>query len=222
MLNCVQDQVPKFNSKTKNSTRKKYPLYIRKLFNTKTLVWKIFKKAHSDKVAAKYKVIEGKCTAELHNYVSKVENHLICNGNLDYFYRYVNNKTIVKRGVALLQDTVGVTHTNDLSKANALNDYFASVFTTDNGCLPNRDDVNINQPDNNMEAVYLSPEPVRSVIKKLKNKNIAGIDGLPAILFKQLSNALSFLLSMLLNLSMSTSKLPANWKSAALIIPLFM
>ena len=65
-----------------------------------------------------------------------------------------------------------------------------------------------------------STESVSSVIKKLRNKNSAGIDGLPAIRFKQLSNGLAFPLSMLFNLSMSTSKLPASWNSA-IIIPLF-
>ena len=133
LLNCVQVHVPKFNNKAKKSTRKKYSLYIRKLFNKKALACKILKRTHSDIAAAKYKVIANKCTAELHNYVSKVENDLIRNGNLGSFYRYVNNKTSVKSGVAPLQDTAGVTHTNDLSKANALNDYSASVFTTDNG-----------------------------------------------------------------------------------------
>ena len=71
-----------------------------------------------------------------------------------------------------------------------------------------------------MDAVHYSPESVRSVIKKLKNKNSAGIDGLPAILFKQLGNGLAFPLSMLFNLSMLTCKLPASWKSV-IIIPLF-
>ena len=88
--------------------------------------------------------------------------------------------------------------------------------------MPKPEDVNTKQPDNNMEAVHCSTESIRSVIKKLKNKNSAGIDGLPAILFKQLSNGLAFPLStsMFFNLSMLTSKLPASWISA-IIIPLF-
>ena len=69
----------------------------------------------------------------------------------------MNNKTSFKSGVAPLQDTADVKHTNDLSKANALNDYFASVFTTDNGSLSKSNDVNIKQPDNNVEAVYFPP-----------------------------------------------------------------
>ena len=69
----------------------------------------------------------------------------------------MNNKTSVKTGVAPLQDTARVKNTNDLSKANALNDYFATVFTTNNGSLPKSNDVNIKQPDNNMEAVYFFP-----------------------------------------------------------------
>ena len=86
--------------------------------------------------------------------------------------------------------------------------------------LPKPAEVNIKQPDNNMEAVYFSTKSVRSVMKQLKDKNSAGIDGLPAILFEQLSNGLAFPLSMLFNMFMSTSKLPASWKSA-IIIPLF-
>ena len=87
----------------------------------------------------------------------------------------MNNKTSVKSDVGCLLDTSGVTHTNDPSKANALNDYSPSVFTTDNGSLPKREDVYINPPVNNIEAVYFSPDSVRSVIKTRKNKNSAGI-----------------------------------------------
>ena len=82
---------------------------------------------------------------------------MIRNVNLGSFYRYVNNKTSIKSGVAPLQDSAGIAQTDDLSKANALNDYFASVFSTDNGSLPKSNDVNITQPDNNIEFVYFVP-----------------------------------------------------------------
>ena len=64
------------------------------------------------------------------------EEKIINANNLGAFYRYVNNKLSNNNGIAHLFDNNGNLITSDIDKANLLNDYFKSVFITDDGLLP--------------------------------------------------------------------------------------
>src|SRR5277367_1448300 len=61
---------------------------------------------------------------------------------------------------------------------------------------------------------------VQQAILKMKNNKSAGNDKLPVILFKKLCSQLSYPLSLLFNISLSTSDLPAAWKSS-IVVPVF-
>jgi len=75
--------------------------------------------------------------------------------------------------------------TNDpTEKAELLNKYFASVFTTDDGgcsSLPRRV-VN----DVSLSSVSFTPHKVRKKLRKLKPSTAGGPDGIQAILLKML------------------------------------
>ena len=49
------------------------------------------------------------------------------------FYKYANCKISNHRGIGTLLDNAGNTYSNDLGKANVLNNYFSSVCTLDDG-----------------------------------------------------------------------------------------
>ena len=58
--------------------------------------------------------------------------------NKDYervFYKYLISKLTKSNTIPTLTDTLGNTHVCDRDKANALNAYFVSTFTRDNGFL---------------------------------------------------------------------------------------
>ncbi len=69
-------------------------------------------------------------------YVREKECSLIANGSLGDFYRYVNNKTVNRSGVATLKGENGELIADDCGKAVRLNSFFSSVFTDDDGVLP--------------------------------------------------------------------------------------
>jgi len=80
----------------------------------------------------------------------QIELSVINRTNLGTFYRFVNGKLSCKSGVGPLKSPSGDMIVDDVSKAEMLSNYFASVFTVDDGKLPefNRqvdDDVYIDQ-----------------------------------------------------------------------------
>jgi len=52
------------------------------------------------------------------------------------FYRFVNGKLSCKSGVGPLKNDCGKLILDDTEKAERLNNYFISVFTADDGNLP--------------------------------------------------------------------------------------
>jgi len=76
------------------------------------------------------------CKQAIYSFVKSKEEHLIDNSNLGSFYRYINKKLSSKTGVGVLKDANGNLLNDDASKADRLNVYFSSVFTDDNGILP--------------------------------------------------------------------------------------
>ena len=57
--------------------------------------------------------------------------------NLGAFFKFVNKKLANRSGIPPLNDSAGNLLTSDQDKANLLNEYFCSVFTIDDGFLPN-------------------------------------------------------------------------------------
>ena len=71
---------------------------------------------------------------------------------------------------------------DDYDKAEAFNKYFASVWRSDNGILPECDSLNVTI----LESVSIDEVDIISAIKKLKSNFTCGPDGIPPMFFKQL------------------------------------
>lgn len=66
----------------------------------------------------------------------QVEKSVISKDNLGTFYRFVNRKLSCRSGVGPLKTDSGDLILDDNRKAEALNNYFTSVLTVDDGVLP--------------------------------------------------------------------------------------
>lgn len=95
----------------------------------------------------------------------------------------MNNKLSCKSGVGVLRDTDGSVISDDLSKANLLNDHFSSVFTVDNG---NCTDF-ASRTASTLNDVTFTAELVYKRLCKLKVSSSSGPDGLHASLLKNLA-----------------------------------
>jgi len=206
---------------TNSSCRKnryQYPLRIRKLLQKKRAAWRLYKFKSTDALREKYRVISETCKKAVYDYVKSKEEHLIDNGNLGSFYRYINKKLSSKTGVGVVKDANGNLLDDDAAKANRLNDYFSSVFTDDNDVLP---DIKRRVPDNTeLNNVNFSPDAVYKHLRNLKKKTSAGPDTLPAAFLKQIASTVSLPLSILFQQSFQSSSLPDIWK-VAIVTPAF-
>ena len=104
---------------------------------------------------------------------------------------------------------------NDCDKCNVLNDYFASVFTIDNGVLP------VFHPKVSCVQAYQQVEFTHSnVLCALKRLPSRTPDGFPAGFLKSVASAIAFSLSRLFTMSMDCGCIPQGWKQA-IVCPIF-
>ena len=190
-----------------------YPKEIRKALARKRCVWRKSRLEPSNTVLLqKYRDLAQQCRHLLHEYEVKLESRVICKENTGAFYKHVNRRMACRSGIGVLKNPDGSLVTNDTDKAEVLNNYFASVCTTDDGCLPNFD--RVVPEDTLLSEVTFTPTLVKRAIKKMKNNTSSGPDGLPPALFKKLINVLASPLSLLYSSLMSVGKVPDAWRSA--------
>ncbi|MDW0252237.1 MAG: reverse transcriptase family protein, partial [Nitrososphaeraceae archaeon] len=210
-------QLRNSRQRKKNST---YPKSIRKLLNKKASAWRSLSRRKSATRKSKYKRLVVKCRSAIKLFHKSRESKLIDGGNLGAFYKFVNSKVSSHPGVPPLRDTHGNTVTLDAEKAELLNSFFSSVFTVDNHIIaPPSSSIPLSL-SNQFSGVCSTPDLVLKAIHKLKNSLSCGVDLLPAYLYKQLAMSIAYPLNIIFNLSLSTSKLPADWK-AAIVTPVF-
>ena len=99
-----------------------------------------------------------------------------------------------------------------------LNDYFASVFTADDGLLP--EFVPRLSENKSLNCVLFPFDKVLKTLKSLPSKCSKTPDGFPAFFLKSLALAIAFPLSLLFEMSMSTGHIPLVWKTA-FVCPVF-
>ena len=106
---------------------------------------------------------------------------------------------------------------NCKDKADLFNDFFASVFTVDNGSVPIFPE---KACKSFCENIVTTPAKVRQFLKNTAPKLSAGPDNIPSIMVKKLGDQLAEPLSTMYNLSFYGGKCPKLWKMAN-VTPIF-
>ena len=133
------------------------------------------------------------------------------------FWRFVNDKVRSSRPTVRVRDPAGNITTNPLDTANALNNYFGSVFQLeDTTSLPNPPA----RTAATLDRVTFSPVVVAKALRSLKRHSCPGQDGIPNLLLAKCSNALALPLSRLFTRSFERHVLPRDWLSAV-VKPIF-
>ena len=145
---------------------------------------------------------------------------IISSSNVGRFYRYVNsrlgsNKTMHPIKVCTSNNKL----TSDpIEQANVFNNYFASVFTVDNGVLPTvppRTDKDIA-----CDSVTFTIDNVRKALLALKSSTSSGPDGLPNVLLKNLAYSVCNPLQYIFDSSFKAHQLPSQCLQA-FVTPIF-
>ena len=99
----------------------------------------------------------------------------------------------------------------DFDKTELLNQYFYSVFTQSNFCLPNI--FNLAVLENYLDSTHFTEHDVLEALINLNIKNKAsGIDNIPPIVLKHCAYALVLPIHHLFTISVNSGTMPAEWE----------
>ena len=137
------------------------------------------------------------------------------------FYAYVRSKKKVRDKVGPLENNSGNIISDGFQMAEVLNEYFSSVFTTEDiSSLPVPFTKFEGNTSEHLGQLFVTPEMIAKKIKKMKDNKSSGVDGIPPKLVKEIVEQISTPLAKLFNLSLEEGIVLSEWKEAT-STPLF-
>lgn len=216
---CINKHVPVLLSKSVNNSKTrakcKYPVYIKKLIKTKAIRWKRWKitNCENDKIA--YKEAEKNCSRAINKFHTAKETELLRKNNLGSFYKFINSKIKSSHRIESIRCPDGSLSNDNRTKSEIFNNFFASVFTKEDGNKPGLD--YRGPPGINLNNVPFTPGIVLSALKTLKPSNSVGPDGIPNVFLKNCAQALCIPLCHIFDSSMKDNVLPSCWRTANVV-----
>ena len=136
-------------------------------------------------------------------------------GDSKPFWRFIKNTRQNFSGVAALNTLEGIA-VSAIEKANALNEQFKSVFTSeDTSSIPTLpSDFPV------MPPINITTPGVEKLLKDLKVQKAPGPDGLTPKVLKECASSIAPILTVIYQKSISTGELPEDWLQAN-VTPLF-
>jgi ribonuclease P/MRP protein subunit RPP40 len=138
------------------------------------------------------------------------ENRLICSGNLNKFYAYVNRKLNSRSDIGTIVDANGTACVDDVIKCQLFSEQFSSVYVQDDGVVPHF-------PLRNTGAFrfsLLTELSVYNVLCRLPCKISTSPDGIPYVFLKKAALSLARPLCIIFNRSLLTGEVPDLFKTA--------
>ncbi len=194
-----------------------YPKAVRKLLAKKRLLYKRWRQSGAEVDKLAYHACSSECSMAIRAVLLQYEHDVLTSGSQSRFYAYIQQRRAARSGVAPLQYVHGPIAVADADKAAALQAQFSSVFTRDNGLVPQVAD---RTSGNNIEHFHISFEDVRKVLCKTPLNYGSTPDGIPCAVLRLLSFQLAEPLRIIFMASLGTGVVPECWKTAV-ITPIF-
>jgi hypothetical protein len=136
--------------------------------------------------------------------------------NYKTFFNFIKSTKCERTNVAPLKRE-GFLHHDTTTKANILNQQFASVFTEED--MDNLPDLCIS-PTPKMNKITINTEGAQHLLQHLKHNKATGPDDIPAKFLKEVSIEFSPLISFIFQASLDQGQIPSDWKQAR-VAPVF-
>ena len=160
-----------------------------------------------------FKVKRNIATAAVRNAQRNYEKRLAENIKTDpkSFWKLVRSKTHTKSTIGELQKENGEVATTDEDKAEALNNHYRKVFTTeDTSTIP----VLKQRFVSTLDTIVIDQSTVDQQLQSLKTNCAAGPDGLPSLILKEAHAELAIPLSKIFQRTLDEEYLPNDWREA--------
>ena len=191
------------------------PKILKKLKAKKLRLWKKMKlNPEVDDYRCKFKQAARDVKLATYKLRCEYEESLLENRDTAAFYRYINSQLNTKMKLSSLLNAQGIEQNDPYDIAQELNNYFASIYTIENGIMPNFPK-RINSDELNF--IYFNAHNVDTILKQLKPSTSVGPDNIPNIMLKQLHLVLAGPLAKLFELSFIGNYIPECWKLACII-----
>ena len=129
------------------------------------------------------------------------------------FYQYISSKSSKKDTIPDLIMSDGSRTKNDEEKSSTLNDFFSSVFTTENNSTFPEFEERVSE-DKYISTASVTEEEMKEYLRNLKPNKSPGTDEIHPYLLRECASTLAKPLSILFNMSIKLGKLPSEWKQA--------
>jgi len=194
---------------------------IKRLSNKKR---RLYNKARTSQLESDWKAykdlkhqVQRECRIAHDSYVSKLINNNISTGN-KRFWTYIKSKRIDQYGIPTLEKD-NKTYTDNVDKANILNNHFSSVFTIDNSPADQLPALE-SSPFPDIPSLHIDADGIIPLLSGLNANKSHGPDGIPTRFLKETAQHISPVLALIFNASLYQGKLPEDWKSA-FVVPVF-
>jgi hypothetical protein len=191
---------------------------IKQLIKEKYTLWKKYLASgrKSEEIYNKYSSTAKKIPKSINESIRNHEKSLLeaSKTNKKLLYNYINNRQNVKDQINTLLSESGERTSNKSEITSTLNNYFQSVFTSDdNSTLPNF------EPRTNLHIVedpdkLILVNDVEQRLSKLNGRKSQGQDNINPDVLKNCSKSIAIPLCLIFKNSLNTSTIPLEWSLA--------
>ncbi|GMR53645.1 hypothetical protein PMAYCL1PPCAC_23840, partial [Pristionchus mayeri] len=187
----------------------KLPPHIERLLGKRFQAWQISINSNDPNDQHEFENLNKKFRKELQRYHKTIEKKVIESDDKNKFFRFMKRCANKSKGVEGLTRTDGSLIMDDLGKANLLAETFASVFTIDDGKLPNSQ--GLLHLGNYEEPQFLRHE-ICSLIEKWKRSSCKTPENIDLTFIKRIAVPISEALEIIFRNSYQSGTVPSHWR----------
>ncbi|KAK6009736.1 hypothetical protein OSTOST_25307 [Ostertagia ostertagi] len=184
-----------------------YPRHIRNLYEYRERLFQIL---DDPLTSSEYKKANSDFTFHLKRYLAYKERKLANCQNMKGLFSYVSKRLGKKYSVPCVYNSSGNVLISASDRANALADYFASVFDSPEENTSSLPPI----VDSECPLPIITPSKVYKYLRCAKNSSSIPSDGVPAIFYKMFARKLAAPICHLLNISLLTGEVPRYWRES--------